>query len=107
MSLESLHAAQLALTELGYFFENKNHKGSLGKVVGLAKKYAPNVLANVHPALGLAAKAGIALASKQKQIFPPSGPLRMPTTSATRSGFNGKSKTGTPQPKKKKGGKKK
>jgi hypothetical protein len=107
MSLESLHAAQLALTELGYFFENNNHKGILGKVVGLAKKYAPNVLANVHPALGLAAKAGIALASKQKQIFPPSGPLRMPTTSATRSGFNGKSKTGTPQPKKKKGGKKK
>lgn len=44
MTLESLHQAQLALSSVGFFFENPEHKSILNKVTAAVKKYGPQVV---------------------------------------------------------------
>lgn len=88
MTLESLHLAQLALHEAGFFFENPTHTGVLKKVMLSAAKYAKvaaPVVSVVNPALGKALSfAGsipkaIHMSTKPKPP-PPSTSLRASTS---------------------------
>lgn len=87
ITLEALHAAQLMLSELGFFFENENHKALLGKIGVMTKKYAPlvgDIVSAVHPMAGKAIKA------MANAIIPKPGPQGPKPTTANRSGMNGK-----------------
>lgn len=73
MTLESLHYAQLALHEAGFFFENPSHKGILSKVVDAAAKYAKvaaPVLSVVHPGAGAVARVVGSMRDKQVSAKP-------------------------------------
>ncbi len=72
MTLESLHQAQIALSEVGYFFENYTHKAMLTKVISAARKYGPAALSMVpHPA----AKAASVILSRAAIRAPPATTL--------------------------------
>lgn len=87
MTLESLHAAQLALAESGFFFENPEHKSILNKIVANAKRMVPEVVTAVNPLAGKLVKAMIK--SQPRTITAPKGPAKPPTTSAKASGMLG------------------
>lgn len=104
MTLESLHAAQLILSELGYFFENPGHESLKQRVGRVAAKYAPLVGAAVgQPAAGAVASKVI------RAVLPKEGPSKPQTTSAKSSGMLGPQKGKSKDKKKKqpKGQKKK
>jgi hypothetical protein len=44
VTLETLHQAQIALTTVGFFFENFDHKAILNAVTGAVRKYGPAAL---------------------------------------------------------------
>lgn len=96
MTLESLHAAQLALAKVGFFFENPDHKSILSKVVAAAKYMSP-LLGLVHPVVGQAVNSVLELTRR------PASSNHVKTTSLKGSGLvPGKVKSTTPIPKKKK-----
>ncbi len=68
MTLETLHQAQISLAEVGYFFENINHKALLGKVVAAAKKYGPIVGPVVARASPQAASVMAAVGAAQRLL---------------------------------------
>lgn len=85
MSLESLHGAQLSLTEVGFFFPNETHKEVLGRVMpklGAALGSVASLIGIAHPLLGKAAKVGALILSKK-----PTTAVK-PTT-ADAAGWNG------------------
>lgn len=99
--LEALHAAQLLLAEMGYFFENNTHKNLISRLISTGKKYAPllgDVASAIHPAAGAAVKVAT------KALIPKPGPAKPKTTTAAASGMMGPGKSGKDQ--KKKGNKK-
>lgn len=69
MTLESLHQAQIALAQLGFFFENPDHKKLAEKLRGYLKQYGPTaykILDMANPAVGgFARMAGEALLSRR------------------------------------------
>lgn len=86
MTLESLHQAQLVLSESGYFFENPKHDGLLNKVINAAKKFAPDVVGVANPVAGKVLR--LALRGHGKTVVPKPGPSKPPSTSAQSSGMN-------------------
>lgn len=109
MSLEGLHQAQLALNELGWFFDNPNHKSILQTLIDKTKKYVPQLISIASPTAGKMARRAIRYLDTRSIVQKPkTGYNRMKATSAQGAGMLG------PKPKKKastppagKGGKKK
>lgn len=89
LTIETFHQAQLALAQVGYFFENPSHKKVLDKVLSAAKAMAPALATSVHPLLGAGVRS-ILLSRKN-------GPA--PTTSAEGAGIVPKGKKGKGKPK--------
>lgn len=105
MTLESLHQAQLALVEAGFFFENPSHNSVLNRVIAAAKKYVPRILGVVSPMAGRVAKEAVREynarrrkakprprgppPSSRRVVVPKPGPTRVRTTTANASGYNG------------------
>lgn len=95
MTLESLHQAQLTLSQAGYFFENPTHKSAISRVIGFAKQNVPRLVSIVNPTAGRFVKAFTKgqkrrpPAPKPKFIQPKPGPSKPPATSAKRSGYGG------------------
>lgn len=112
MSLEGLHQAQLALNELGWFFENPSHKSILTTLVDKTKKYVPQLISIINPTAGRFMKKAIRWADSRSLVQKPRGKYnRMKTTSAASSGILGPQQKKSPQgggkgnsQKKKKGG---
>lgn len=98
LSLEALHSAQLALAELGFFFENPDHKKMLGKVINAAKKYAPDVVSLINPSAGKLLHSLISRTSHGPAVIPKAGPKNPPTTSAKGSGLIPKKTPKQPKP---------
>jgi len=86
MLLETLHQAQLALAELGYFFENPDHKKLKEKLAFVVNKYGPKALSvagNIPGPVGTVSKAvQLILSAKPKGTPAP--------TSGAASGMTGK-----------------
>jgi len=85
MSLESLHAAQLSLVEVGFFFPNETHEELKKKVVprlATALGQVSSLVGVVHPTLGKALKFGSMIMSKKNKTA-------VRPTSADASGWNG------------------
>lgn len=82
MPLESLHTAQLALAHAGFFFENPEHKGVLGKVTAAAKKFGPSMVSAFNPVAGQLLKSIISSAPRSSN--------KMKPTSAAGSGLTAK-----------------
>lgn len=55
VTLETLHQAQIVLSQVGFFFENFDHKAILNAVINAVRKYGPAVAAVFSPAVGKAA----------------------------------------------------
>jgi len=104
MTLESLHQAQLVLSESGYFFENPDHKPLLNRIIATAKKYAPDVVGSLNPVAGRMLQSVLS-----RTLIPRDGPKNPKTTSAAASGMVGKKAPKAKKPKvvPKKGKKKK
>lgn len=99
MTLESLHQAQLVLTECGFFFNNIDHKFILGQLMKFAKQYVPIMAGAVNPAAGyLARKAVKYFSRKPKPNMPPT------TLKAAMPKDNGKRPQGGKGKGKRKGG---
>lgn len=93
MSLEGLHQAQLILNELGFFFDNPDHKTILMSLVSKAKKYIPKVIGMVNPVAGGLARRAIKFMDRTQLVQRPKQKYnRMKPTSSKASGFNGKPK---------------
>lgn len=84
MTLETLHQAQISLAEVGYFFENINHKALLTKVTNAAKKYGPAVAMAAKSVLPPQARAAMAVGQAILSSRPSTA---MPTTTAKASGI--------------------
>ncbi len=100
MALETLHQAQLSLAELGYFFENPDHKKLKEKLARVVSKYGPKALSvgsMIPGPVGTVAKAAQFIVSARNRP-PPS------TTTAAASGMG---KQGQRKKAKQKGKKKK
>jgi hypothetical protein len=52
VTLETLHQAQLSLVQVGFFFENFDHKAILRSVLSAAKWAAPHLANMINPELG-------------------------------------------------------
>lgn len=112
MSLEGLHQAQLILNELGFFFENPNHKTILMTLVDKAKKYLPKAIGMINPVAGRVAKSVVKYVDRNAIVqIPRTKYNRMRTTNARASGYQGPSRQKKvkvqqqkPQSQKKKGG---
>lgn len=93
MTLEALHSAQLVLAETGFFFENEEHDGILGKVIATAKKFVPEAVGIANPAAGRMLQSMVARMSSgaghRKTVKPKEGPKMPKTTSAANSGMLG------------------
>lgn len=116
MKIETLHQAQLALSAAGFFFENPSHSKILNRVAAGIKSIAPYAVEGLkilNPALGrIAQRATRALtqstarsrrSNRRRRRAPqqqprkvplPKGPIRVPPTSAQRSGMMPKRKGG-------------
>lgn len=101
MTLETLHQAQLVLSESGYFFENPEHKPLLNRIIATAKKYAPDVVSMASPMAGRMLQSMIS----KTTVKPRNGPMKVKGTSAKSSGITtgagGKGKKGPKPPGKK------
>lgn len=82
LTLETLHQAQLALSQVGFFFHNPNHSAILRMVIQAARNYLP-VLARA--ALGVGFK--VPRKSRSNSIAPPSRRQIVPPTSGQASGI--------------------
>lgn len=93
ITLETFHQAQLALVAAGFFYDNPDHRAILSKIISAVKTVAPHLVqaaAIVHPTLGKVARASVAAYNAYntaKAILPKSGPSKMPTTTAAKSGI--------------------
>lgn len=56
LTLETLHKAQISLSEAGYFFENPTHGVILNRVLKAVKSYGPEAVGMVHPTAGMVLK---------------------------------------------------
>lgn len=96
MTLETLHQAQLALAAAGFFFENPEHKSVLERVTRGVYKVAPLAMAALHAAHPTAARVIAAghnaavSAMRPRKVAVPQAKMKVPTTSASASGFNGR-----------------
>lgn len=77
MTLETLHQAQIALAEAGYFFENPTHSKILNRVVAAVKKHGPAVASALPlpPSVKMAAKLGQMVISGRPRKSPPTTTL--------------------------------
>jgi len=91
MTLESLHQAQLALANVGFFFENPDHKRILEKVTAAVKRYGPHIAEAIHPMLGKAARMGVLMMSRANK------PVPHPSTGLAIAGNTDKKKQGKPK----------
>jgi hypothetical protein len=94
MTLETLHQAQLVLATAGFFFDNPDHRAIIAKVVQAANKLAPLALGAAKmysPLATTAATKGYNMVARAynaaRKVPVPSGPARMPTTTASASGI--------------------
>jgi hypothetical protein len=111
MTLESFHQAQLALAAAGFFFDNPDHKAIISKIIGAVNKVAPYAMAAlqvVNPKMAAVAKLGYNAAatlanhaSGARSIPVKNGPMRLPTTSGSRSGIVAKPRAKVARHKKK------
>lgn len=97
MTLETLHQAQLTLAAAGFFFDNPDHRAIISKVVSAANKIAPiafGALRAYNPAVAAMARKGYNYVAKgynaARKVAVPAGPSKMPTTTASKSGMDGK-----------------
>jgi hypothetical protein len=102
LTLESFHQAQLALTQVGFFFPNNTHKSLIGRVMSTAAHWAKSlypVVESMVPQANMALKVGKGIHDlvftnrPQKSIAP---------TSASSAGIVKKSSPPRPKPKAKK-----
>jgi len=115
LTLEALHQAQLGLVDMGFFFDNVNHKSILHKVMLLAKKYVPEGISMLNPVAGKWAKRAFNYAANTRLLErkrrppqargsqrrargrstrPRNGPTTVRTTTAAGAGYNGPKKKG-------------
>lgn len=97
MTLETFHQAQLSLAAAGFFFDNPDHKSILSKIIGAVNKVAPYALGALEiarPAAGALARKAYELGvqaynsrNAPRNVPVPKGPMRLPSTTAARSGY--------------------
>jgi hypothetical protein len=97
LTLESLHQAQLALSQVGFFFDNPDHSLIITSVLRALKLYLPAVTAAVTSGLGMLQKRTKAANKKKKRrnasqppqrvAVPKRNPQIVPATSARASGI--------------------
>lgn len=93
LTLESFHQAQLALSTIGFFFPNEQHKSLLSRVIAAAGRFARSAFptaVSMVPYANAALKAGSIL---HDVIAPRKPPKVIPPSSAERSGITTKPTT--------------
>jgi hypothetical protein len=89
ISLETLHQAQLSLIQVGFFFENFDHKVILRGILSAAKWAAPHLAGALNPELGRVVG---------DMIRPSAGSMQPPSTSIATTAQAPRPKTPSPKP---------
>lgn len=82
--LEALHTAQLALLKAGFFFQNEDHGGAIGKIISVLSQMHPLLRVVAPIASGILGSSYIAANKRQPMVQ---------ATSGQRSGMVSKKKT--------------
>lgn len=95
LTIETLHQAQITLANVGFFFENFNHKAVLAAVIAAARKLCPALGAAVDAYQRKSRKGRKGKGKGGKDIQLSSKPkASLPATSARQSGITGPKRKG-------------